>query len=76
MSGEFWNLSQQKKCHLILTVESSCGIEPQSLVNENLTIRLWRFTQIEAGLVIAVVVVVVVIVTVVTVVVVAVCSSL
>ena len=31
----------------ILTVESSCGIEPQSLVNENLTIRLWRFTRTE-----------------------------
>ena len=31
-----------------LTVESPCGIEPQSLANENLTIRLWRFTPTEA----------------------------
>ena len=32
----------------MLTVESWCGIEPQSLVNENLTIRLSRFTRTEA----------------------------
>ena len=25
----------------VLTAESSCGIEPQSLTNENVTIRLW-----------------------------------
>ena len=32
----------------MLTVESPCGIEPQSLANENLTIRPWRFTPTEA----------------------------
>ena len=31
----------------MLTVESSCGIEPQSLASENLTIRPWRFTRTE-----------------------------
>ena len=32
----------------MLTVESPCGIEPQSLANKNLTIRPRRFTPTEA----------------------------
>ena len=39
----FWETCCWKILENILTVESPCGIEPQSLINENLTIRLWRF---------------------------------
>ena len=40
---KIWSSKKQ-----LLTVESWCGIEPQSLANENLTIRLSRFTRTEA----------------------------
>ena len=40
----YWTLVLFLKNLNVLTVESPCGIEPQSLINENLTIRLWRFT--------------------------------
>ena len=45
--NNFWVANSEICLSHILTVESSCGIEPQSLVNENLTIRLWRFTRTE-----------------------------